>query len=439
MGVTIHYRGSLADLDRIVDFEDRVLDLALELGGQAKIWRSKAKENPRGMVRGILLNLCPGQETTSLLISPEGWLINLFDIEDAENGKLAEPPYCFIKTQHGAVEGHVALIEMLTLLKREFLPNLEVTDEGEYWETRNLETLVAKFKQIEAAMNAMTEGMEKFPLTDEAAEDPEILIHRIQRIAGLVHRTLSRPAEHPPASGGNELGLDGAEESEPQWDESYKENRRRQERVQRTIEEHLARGENFETAFESAMLEETAAGLPEDPSCPDRMTEWLEEISSEVEEEADEPWKESLRQSHSSLDEVDNASEDDDMFPGMKFHPLQRRAHDLMHRIYDLSSTQPKASLNQLEALLQGVADIVGGLVQALDPEDCPMDYGLSIVQLKRALRGAAYALGSLFPLRTDGLLDQPTFEELHQTIEALQTDIYDELTRYRERSSDGF
>jgi hypothetical protein len=31
MGVTIFYRGTLGDLDRIVDFEDRVVDLALEL------------------------------------------------------------------------------------------------------------------------------------------------------------------------------------------------------------------------------------------------------------------------------------------------------------------------------------------------------------------------------------------------------------------------
>ena len=40
MGVTISYRRSLADLDRIEDFEDRVLDLALELGGEAQIWRT---------------------------------------------------------------------------------------------------------------------------------------------------------------------------------------------------------------------------------------------------------------------------------------------------------------------------------------------------------------------------------------------------------------
>lgn len=440
MGITVHYRGSLANLDRIVDFEDRVLDLALELGGQGRIWRSKAKENPRGMVRGILLNLCPGQETTSLLISPEGWLVNLFNVEDAENGTLAEPPYCFVKTQFGTIEGHVALIEMLTLLKREFLPDLEVTDEGEYWETRNLDTLVAKFKQLEAAMDAMTENLEKFPLTDEAAEDPEILAKRVERIANLVHRTLSRPAEHPPTSIGDDLGPQGVEETEAKWDALFLENRRRQERVERAIEEHLAQGEDIEKAFESAMLEETAAGLPEDEDSAEEKKEWLDEFFGDAEDEADEPWKESLREPASSEDNEDVASIDDDFFKD-KYHPLQRRAHDLMTRVFDFSASLPEKSPSQgqLDALLQGAADIVGGLAQALDVEDCPIDYGLSIVQLKRALRGAAYALGSLTPLRSDGLLDQSTFEELHKTLEALQTDIYAELTRYRERFNEDY
>jgi hypothetical protein len=99
MGITIHYRGAIADLDRIEDFEDRVLDLALELGGQARIWRTSADKDPARVVRGVVLDLCPGQETTSLLLSPEGWLIGLMEIEDAENEKLTEPPWCFVKTE----------------------------------------------------------------------------------------------------------------------------------------------------------------------------------------------------------------------------------------------------------------------------------------------------------------------------------------------------
>ena len=47
MGVTIFYRGSLSDLSRVEDFEDRVLDLALELGGEARIWRSDGRRGCR--------------------------------------------------------------------------------------------------------------------------------------------------------------------------------------------------------------------------------------------------------------------------------------------------------------------------------------------------------------------------------------------------------
>ena len=97
----------MADMERVEDFEDRVLDLALELGGQAHIWRTSSDSDPSRIVRGITLDLCPGQETTSLLISPEGWLINLVDIEEAENGQLTEMPWCFVKTQFGTLEGHV--------------------------------------------------------------------------------------------------------------------------------------------------------------------------------------------------------------------------------------------------------------------------------------------------------------------------------------------
>jgi hypothetical protein len=74
MGITIAYRGRLADLTRIEDFEDRLLDFALEVGGQAQIWRTYDDDDPKRMVRGVILDLAPGLESTSLLVSPEGWL-----------------------------------------------------------------------------------------------------------------------------------------------------------------------------------------------------------------------------------------------------------------------------------------------------------------------------------------------------------------------------
>src|SRR5439155_4825679 len=138
--------------------------------------------DPQRVVRGIILNLAPGQESISVLLSPEGWLISLSDVHDAEFGRLTEPPWCFIKTQFDPVEGHVALVEMLAALRREFVPDLEVSDESGYWETRDLAELVRRRSLMREAIDGITEGLRRHGLSPEAAEDPEILLRRIERI-----------------------------------------------------------------------------------------------------------------------------------------------------------------------------------------------------------------------------------------------------------------
>jgi len=199
MGITIHYRGSLTDPIRIEEMENRVIELATELGGSPQRWHSTCDHDPQRVVRGVIVTLRPGQEATSLLVSPEGWLIGLVDIEAAENGELEEPPWCFVKTQFGPVEGHVALVELLTCVKDEFIPNLDIHDEGDYYTTRDVETLRQKFTFLQAAIDGLADGLRQHGLTPEAAEDPEIVAERIQRIAKSVHQTLGRPPEQTPA------------------------------------------------------------------------------------------------------------------------------------------------------------------------------------------------------------------------------------------------
>jgi hypothetical protein len=188
MGVTIAYRGRLADLARVEDFEDRLVDRALEMGAMVQVWRSWADDDPGGMVRGVIVNVAPGQEPTSLRVSPEGWLIGLADVDDAEEGRLSEPPWCFVKTQFGPVEGHVAVVEMLAALKRESLADLEVSDDGGYGETRDLAGLVRNHSANQAAIDALAEGLRHSRLSREAAEDPDILTRHIERVAERVHR-----------------------------------------------------------------------------------------------------------------------------------------------------------------------------------------------------------------------------------------------------------
>ncbi len=422
MGVTIHYRGRMADLSRIEDFEDRLVDFALEFGGLAEIWRTWADDDPARMVRGVILNLAPGQESTSLLISPEGWLIGLTEIQDAEERRLPEAPWCCTKTQFGPVEGHVALVEMFTALKSEFLPDLEVSDEGGYWETRDFAELVRRHSFLAEAIDALGKGLKQFGLSPEAAEDPEILARHVERVAMLVHRNLRRPSEHPPvAFDDDDSGsAPDAEAAEKQWDELYKHSRRQQERLQRAIEELRSRGLDHQTAFQEAMRE-IVSELPEDePEVPD------------------EPWRDDDDDDQASLESLEDdivehgAGFDDDSDDGpFKRHPLLQKATDFFVRLDKLFPEEDPHAASNVRALYHGAAEAVGGLAQALSgPDEDALDFGLRLVQLKRALRGVAFARGAVYPLRS--ILGKEVSDELFDTLKELATDIASEIGRIR-------
>ena len=420
MGITVHYHGTMENLDRIEEFEDRVLDLALELGGLAKIWRSSADRDPSRVVRGLLLDLSPGQETTSLLVAPEGWLVSIIDIEAAEGGDLKQPPHCSVKTQYGSVDGHVALIELLSYLKHEFIPDLEVLDEGGYWEHRDAASLARKFFAMRGILDAIMKGLSDHPLTAEAAEDPAIVAARLERITQQVHTVLKRPPEHPPVHF-DEDELDWKELDESRWDESYKEQRRKQESLHRAIEEQLQSGVDHDEAFENAMRNEGIVDMP------------VDDDRDAVHEEEEEPWHESL--SEELDDEVVDSDEDSFDSFHVERHPLQQAASDLHLRIFKLFKHIPRDRTSSIEVLMGGVGEIGGGLAQALSERRPAMDglnRGLALVQLKRALRGAAFAKGALPPLRADGLFDDATFEELWSTLTKIESGILDELQRVR-------
>jgi hypothetical protein len=411
MGVTVAYRGTLADLARVEDFEDRLIDLALEVGGQAQVWRTQNKNDPRRIVRGLILTLAPGMEPTSLLVSPEGWLVGLIDIEDAELGRLSEPPWCFTKTQFGPLEGHVALVEMLEALRREFIPDLEISDDGGYHPKRDLAELVRNRSLIQEAIDGLAEGLQRYGLSSEAAEDADILVRHVERVAERVHRVLRRPAEHPPVEFPDEAaGEPGPEETEALWDELYKHNRRQQERLQRALEERQAGGEDDESAFEQA-LDDLGLEAPDEEAGP-----------------ADEAWDEGPGEEVAPL-------------PAKREkHPLLERAMALMVRLRKVFPDAGPQYEPALRVLFQGAGDVMGGLAQALSgrhvDEEGPAAYGLAVVQLKRALRGAAFARGALFPLRP--LLTPEQFDELFGTLRQMEKDVFQELARLREERRAG-
>ena len=93
---------------------------------------------------------------------------------------------------------------------------------------------------------------------------------------------------------------------------------------------------------------------------------------------------------------------------------------------------QAEAQRGKFRSLL-GAAGEMLGLAQALGGLGYEPLSGLALVQLKRALHGAAFAHGMLFPLRAEGLLGPAAYAELRAAVKSLQDDIYAELSRLRE------
>ncbi|MBI1903643.1 MAG: hypothetical protein HYS13_21280 [Planctomycetia bacterium] len=469
MPLTLSYRGQIAEPDRIEDFEDRLVDLALELGGLAQIWRSTADDSLR-TIRGVLVNLFPGQDPASLLLSPEGRLIGHADVQDSELGKLPPDSWVRVQTHYGPLEGHVALVEMLAALKRHFVPDLEVQDDSGYWDSRDLSAL-AKAHAAQAAAAATPPA----GLSREASEDPEILRSRAERVAEQVRRVLDRPSEHAPVTLGDddpEGILPEKEIDEATWDASYKHNRRRQERLQRALEEHLAKGEEHGEALENAMRD---IGLPpptddlDEPA--DESGEEGDDLPVWLDDDDDDDLLDDEAWTEADLDDDDDDDsdgwDDDDQAGGAegetddvleraarKRHPLLKRAMDLMLRLHNLFKDADDRCEQHIRTLFHGAGDVMGGLAQAMGDYgfaeiaaqgDEPPAYhgldeierGLRLVQLKRALRGAAFARGAMAPLRAAAVLpDNKPLDEAEAELKSIEHEVFQELARVRHRSS---
>lgn len=409
MGITVHYRGKIDDLASIEALEDRVIDLALAFGGQVQVWRSMAGDNPDRVVRGLMINLDPGQETLSLLFSPEGYLIPLHTIEEVENEPLAEPPWCFVKTQYGSIEGHSALVETLSELKQSFLPNLEVHDEAEYWHHRYPVRLAAAIERNARVIEAFCSGLEQHPLTSEAREDPEIVASRIERVAQQVHKAFRQRTDQRPE------GPDTSEEfcgdwitTEAQWDEIYRQGAARVIRLQRHLESQLLAGKTVKDALEFALNE--IAGERDQADT---------DGNSSDEDLPDEPSQEA-----SQADDFDEPI-------SPKRDPLLERAKQLYLNLGTLVHDLPASTV---EGLLMPAGELCGGLAQVLPlPPAYAMNddnRGLAAVQLKRSLRGAAFLFSGLIRLRDQiAKSDRDTFL---REVESLQGAIIEHLRAVR-------
>lgn len=418
MGITIHYRGKMDDTDRICEMEDRVMDLVFAFRGKATVWRSYSDHDRSRVVRGLLVEMSPGQDTLSLLVSPEGYLTPLYQIEQAEESDFDEPPDCFVKTQFGSLLGHVAIVHLLDAIKAHYASNLEIIDEGEYYETRDLENLRQKQAFLAAATRSMAEGLRNHGLSHEAMEDPDIVAKRIERIAALVQTKLNGEAVEESnlaaSAPSDDLWHEPSLEEDVEWMESQRrKNDARTERMVRRIADASSQGIPYEEAFRMAMREEGLHTSKSDTSFGDSAV--TAEGNGNADEEAS---KDEFVPPPHPFDEaatVDRHAQ----------HPAVELAATFFSRATELQDPTTTAA-GFYSTLSRGAMDMVGGLAQATgDGMDDRAGRAVAITQLKRALFGHGLARGAVFGLRSEDAITQQQSKELHEQLGLILTEIH--------------
>ena len=157
MGVTIHYRGKLADTGQIKTISDELVIVAEKMNWEwtsldedwdkpatATLVTEIADGSPIAQIEGQLplkgVSLTPeGADSLSFFFDPEGNLCDPINLISIMDGTLKpEDAWVFTKTQFASPETHIQIVGLLKYLKKHHIPDLEVHDDGECSESERV-------------------------------------------------------------------------------------------------------------------------------------------------------------------------------------------------------------------------------------------------------------------------------------------------------------
>jgi hypothetical protein len=95
-------------------------------------------------LKGIIVNVDPQAEPLAILFDRSGVLTDLMQQIAWMHDDGRSERFTMCKTQFGNIDAHIRIVELLDNLKKKYITDLTVNDEGAFWETRNRRTLAEK-------------------------------------------------------------------------------------------------------------------------------------------------------------------------------------------------------------------------------------------------------------------------------------------------------
>lgn len=151
----------LADICTSLEWEYHRIDDLIELAPDSNIPEQRSSDGTSVALKGIIINP-PQGESIMLTFVPSGYSMNFITLRA---GKQYEglPDLIYwqhTKTQYAPIETHISIVQLLRYLESKYFSELEVSDEGEYWDTNDEELLKSHFEVYRALITTVASALE---------------------------------------------------------------------------------------------------------------------------------------------------------------------------------------------------------------------------------------------------------------------------------------
>lgn len=195
MGLTLHYSARLRRPGLLPALNEEIADICQSLKWPCQmcdeVFEVEAQYVPdepgEGPVKAVRLQgvffTPPECETFSLTFTPTGRLSSAMNLMAADI--FSDPEWVYhvhVKTQFAGPDVHIALVKLLRYLENKYLDAVEVTDEGDYWETEDRARLEKNFATLTHFINVVGDALENYrgPMPEDGS--PQSLADLIEKI-----------------------------------------------------------------------------------------------------------------------------------------------------------------------------------------------------------------------------------------------------------------
>lgn len=208
MGVTIYARGridSLGDIPRLIgevkgiaeenDWEYAIIDDDFAVRPNA-VFTRRDSDKPAAIegslgLKGIIASVDLKAEPLVILFDRSGVLTDMMQQVYWLYDNVRDERFTACKTQFGSIDSHIHIIDLFDVLKKRYITDLVINDEGGYWESRDYKLLAEKRAVLEHYIHHTERVIGGIEISDHDVQDSEIVASHIEE-ALLYRGTLLR-------------------------------------------------------------------------------------------------------------------------------------------------------------------------------------------------------------------------------------------------------